>query len=244
MVLDARGLVLVIADKPDVERDAVAAAWHAAGGEVVRLGRFWDPPALDPTRVRIYGAEAFAQVLAQRLGLALLSPADDHALALAPALRKRAVWQLAPAELATLTFPVFVKSLVPKLIRSRVYASVDELRAATASLDPTDGLLASEVVALTAEARAWVLDGEVLTIACYEGAADLAAAAAHARAQAADPAVPAACVIDVGLTDDRGWVTIELNAAWGAGLNGCDPAAAARCVARASGPASLASAAG
>ncbi len=50
-------------------------------------------------------------------------------------------------------------------------------------------------------------------------------------------------MIDVGLTDDRGWITIELNAAWGAGLNGCDPAAAARCVARASGPASLAPAA-
>ena len=83
MALDARDLVLVIADKPDIERDAVAAAWQAAGGEVLRLGRFWDPPALDAARVRIYGAEAFAQVLAQRLGLALLSPADDHALALA-----------------------------------------------------------------------------------------------------------------------------------------------------------------
>jgi len=30
-------------------------------------------------------------------------------------------------------------------------------------------------------------------------------------------------VIDVGLIANRGWGVIEFNAAWGAGLNGCDP---------------------
>jgi hypothetical protein len=30
-------------------------------------------------------------------------------------------------------------------------------------------------------------------------------------------------VVDVGLIAGRGWAVIEFNAAWGAGLNGCDP---------------------
>jgi hypothetical protein len=34
-----------------------------------------------------------------------------------------------------------------------------------------------------------------------------------------------------------GWVLVECNAAWGAGLNGCDAGAAVACIAAASGPA-------
>jgi hypothetical protein len=49
--------------------------------------------------------------------------------------------------------------------------------------------------------------------------------------EVADPATTSPCVVDLGLTDDRGWVVIEANAAWGAGLNGCDPVAAAHCIA-------------
>lgn len=91
MTLAVRGLTLLISDKPDPERDAVAAAWSEAGGQVVRLGRFWDPPSLDAARVRVYGADTFSQVLAQRLGLSLLSPPDDVLVSLAPTVIKRAV---------------------------------------------------------------------------------------------------------------------------------------------------------
>jgi hypothetical protein len=35
--------------------------------------------------------------------------------------------------------------------------------------------------------------------------------------------LPRAVVVDVGLIAGRGWAVIEFNAAWGAGLNGCDP---------------------
>ena len=56
---------------------------------------------------------------------------------------------------------------------------------------------------------------------------------ALATAAARDSGVPSPCVIDVGLTRDRGWLVMEANAAWGAGLNGCDAVAAARCIARA-----------
>ncbi len=44
----------------------------------------------------------------------------------------------------------------------------------------------------------------------------------------ADPRVvlPRAVVLDVGVIDGRGWAAVELNAAWGSGLYGCDAAEA------------------
>ena len=71
------GLNLLIPDKPDVERDAVAKSFERGGGVVHRIGRFWDPPAFEPSTVRVYGADAFCLVLQQKLGLSLCSPADD-----------------------------------------------------------------------------------------------------------------------------------------------------------------------
>jgi len=233
MVLEVRDLTLVISDKPDPERDAVAAVWEAAGGEVLRLGRFWEPPPLDPDRVRVYGADAFCQVLAQKLALALVTPADDLLLHLSPGVVKRAVRAAKVSEVDSIVFPAFVKSYIPKLIRSRVYASQSDLIGELRGLEPTTELLVSEIVELEAEARSWVLDGEVVSIACYEGDADLGPAGALASAAARESVVPSPCVIDVGLTRDRGWIVIEANAAWGAGLNGCDALAAARCIARA-----------
>jgi len=71
------GLNLLISDKPDPERDAVAEVFAKCGGVVHRIGRFWDPPAFDPAMVRIYGADSFCLVLQQKLGFALCSLDDD-----------------------------------------------------------------------------------------------------------------------------------------------------------------------
>jgi ATP-grasp domain, R2K clade family 2 len=43
--------------------------------------------------------------------------------------------------------------------------------------------------------------------------------------------LPKTYVIDVGYQPSRGWALVEANATWGAGLNGCDPFGAARCIA-------------
>jgi hypothetical protein len=43
-------------------------------GGVLRLGRFWDPPALDVHRVRIYGGTSFALVLQKKLVFELCTP--------------------------------------------------------------------------------------------------------------------------------------------------------------------------
>jgi hypothetical protein len=230
-VLDVRGLTLVISDKPDSERDAVAAAWETGGGEVLRLARFWEPPPLDVERVRLYGAEAFCQVLAQKLGVALVTPADDLLLRLSSGHVKRTVRRTTVAESGSIAFPTFIKSFIPKLIRSRVYSSADDLADALRGAEPTTELLVSEIIDLDCEVRCWTLAGEVLSIACYEGDADLDEARELASIVTYDYGVPSPCVIDMGRTRDRGWVVIEANAAWGSGLNGCDPVAAARCIA-------------
>jgi hypothetical protein len=231
VLLDTRGLTLVITDKPDVERDAVAEVWSAAGGEVLRLGRFWEPPPLDRSCVRVYGADSYCQVLAQKLGLVLVSPPDDLLLRLAPSFTRRALSGTTLA--AAREFPAFIKTFVPKLIRSRVYTSAADLAAEARGLEADTALLSSEIVTFVAEARSWLLGGEVLSIACYEGNADLTAARELAAAAGREAEMTFPCVLDLGLTTDHGWIVIEANAAWGSGLNGCDPAAAARCIAMA-----------
>ena len=162
-----------------------------------------------------------------------MTPADDLLLHLSPGVVKRSVRAAKVSEVESIVFPTFVKSYIPKLIRSRVYASQSDLIGELRGLEPTTELLVSEIVEFEAEARSWVLDGEVLSIACYEDDGDLVPAGALASAAGREPVVPSPCVIDVGLTRDRGWIVIEANAAWGAGLNGCDALAAARCISRA-----------
>jgi hypothetical protein len=64
--LTTAGLNLLISDKPDPVRDALADVFARRGGVVHRLGRFWDPPAFDTATDRVYGADSFCLVLQQR----------------------------------------------------------------------------------------------------------------------------------------------------------------------------------
>jgi hypothetical protein len=57
-------ITLLIPDKDDVERDAVADAWSKNGGEVLRIAKFWNPPLLDSKEIRIYGNNMFCLILA------------------------------------------------------------------------------------------------------------------------------------------------------------------------------------
>ncbi len=258
-----QGLTLVIPEKGDEERDAVGRAWEARGGAVVRLGRFWDPPALPPIdTLRLYGNDTFCLVLAQKLGLSLVSPPDDLILALPPPTLGRRLERAALRALIPAQFPTFAKPLVPKRFAAGVYASLEALAAECQGLEPDTAVLLSEIVKIDAEARAFVAHGQVLDCGVYEGSADPGAAgraAANlvaaisaqlkvsplapeplgdtatadatgspgdsARPSGPSPArsgLPSALVMDVGLTGHLGWVVIEFNAAWGAGLNGCD----------------------
>lgn len=238
------GKTLLVPERSDVERDAVGQHWRAAGGRVVRLGRFWDPPRLPSEGLKPYGNDTFCLVLAQKLGLRELSPPDDLLVHIDPAHLGRRV------RLATLdglddidlddafAWPLFAKSAVPKLFRAGVYTSAALVREAARDLPGDTGVLVSTVVDIVAEVRAFVLDGRVLSAAAYEGVLgpdELGPAINLAEAVAADPRVPRSCVLDLGRAtagpdDTERWILVEANASWGAGLNGCDPEAAARCI--------------
>ena len=137
-------LHLVIPVRADVERDAVAAVWAERGGLVTRLDRFWSPPPLPREAVRLYGPDVFSMLVAQRLDLALVSPADDLIVSVPRSLLLRTVEPVTLAEaLATGRAPWFYKSMVPKQLAARVVPTIDALRTAAEGLEPSTVLLLS-----------------------------------------------------------------------------------------------------
>ena len=219
---DTTGLNLIISDKEDMERDALAEAFARRGGQVHRIGRFWDPPIFEASTVRLYGADSFVLVLQQKLGLQLCSPGDDLILRVPEQFLKRKLFQTTLAETSSLTYPSFIKPAVPKQFRGAVYSSVESLNEECRGLSGDEKILVSELVSFVAEVRSFVLDNEVLDAAIYEGIADLSEAKDLVRRLAQQMTLPRAVVVDVGFSEGCGWAVIEFNAAWGAGLNGCD----------------------
>lgn len=226
-------LVLVIPSKPDDERDAVAAAWELAGGSVIRLDRFWDPPPIPRDLARPYGPDTFALVLAEKLELDLSEPDPYAVVKCPPQLLGRAVSVARLGNAEQLAYPCFLKSIIPKQFRAGVYENHEALAAETQGIEADAEVLRSEVVNILAEARSFVLNGVIKSCALYEGAGDLNHAAKTSEQVAQALELPPASVIDVGLLDNGAWV---LNAPWGAGLNGCDPHDVLGCIAAAARP--------
>lgn len=215
------GLNLLIPDKVDAERDALAAAFVRQGGLVYRLDRFWEPPLLKPSSVRVYGPDAFCLVLQQKLGLTLHSPGDKLLLSvpredLGRTLSLKTLGSITPGSL-----PAFVKPVVPKLFRAGVYSNVAALNEECRGLASDTAILVSEIVRFAAEVRCFVLGNRVLDAALYEGNGIPEEAAEFVTKLAQRVAFPRAVVVDVGLIPDSGWAVVEFNACWGAGLNGC-----------------------
>ncbi len=76
--MNLQGRTLLIPKKTDIERDRVADTWRAMNWDVVRLDRFWEPPAfINSSDVTLYGNDTFCLVLEQKLDLNLISPPDD-----------------------------------------------------------------------------------------------------------------------------------------------------------------------
>ncbi len=228
---DFDNLILLVPEKGDVERDAVAAAWLTGGGKVLRLDRFWEPPELDTAHVRLYGNHTFCLVLAEKLGLDLISPADDWLAHVPNDWLKRSIRLYKLSDVPETIFPAFIKPVVPKTFRAAIYEQRHDLLSECRGLSPDAEIIASEIVAFASEARTFIMDGQIVASAVYEGTAELAEAEQFVQSLVQSVALPRACVIDVGYIEAQGWVLLETNSAWSAGLNGCDPYGAARCVA-------------
>lgn len=216
------GLSLLVPDKPDVERDAVARAFEDCGGTVHRIARFWDPPQFESSTVRVYGGVVFCLVLQQKLGFALCSPDDDLLLTVPPRFMNRQIWRRPLGEISSVDFPVFIKPVAPKLFRGAVYESTEALAAECRDLPAGTAVFVAEAVPFIAEVRAFVLDAFTLDAAVYEGRADAATARDFVGALTKSMSLPRTVVVDIGLIDGRGWAVIEFNPSWGAGLNECD----------------------
>ena len=136
------------------------------------LGRFWEPPSLDPASVRCYGNDTFCLVLAQKLGLELVSPPDNFLTSVPEALLKRSLTFIPLADAFRGAFPVFVKPAVPKQFSAKVFGTAEELRHEARDLPEDTVVIVSEVVSIEAELRTFVLNRRVQTSGVYEGTAN------------------------------------------------------------------------
>jgi hypothetical protein len=98
-------------------------------------------------------------------------------------------------------------------------------------------VLVSEIVSWEKEFRCFVLDRKVVTFSIYLRDGELQKESGFVSDESEDQELhtftrrlledvridfPRAFVLDVGVIRDRGWAVVELNAAWGSGLYGCE----------------------
>lgn len=228
--------LLLIPEKADSERDALALAWQQAGGKVQRITKFWQHPNTGKAKVSIYGNDTFVLVLAQVLGLHLLSPSDELIAQLPQQWVKRKLWLVNAAQFSPAQLPLFVKSVKPKLLAAQIVNSPEQIQVIH-SLG-NEQLICAEVVEMFAEARSFILDRQIQDLALYEGKADLQEAQQFIndflQSEAAS-SLPRYFVLDVGYILAKGWCIIEFNSSWGAGLNHCLPHKVIGCIEAATG---------
>ncbi len=132
--------------------------------------------------------------------------------------------------------PQFVKPPNDKSFPADVYAGAD----LPLEFDDDMPVLVSDVVTWEKEFRCFILHRKLMTFSLYSRFGDLqrdtefaSSADEDLQLQAfmqtlltdATVDLPDACVVDVGSIAGKGWACVEQNAAWGAGIYGCDPEA-------------------
>jgi ATP-grasp domain, R2K clade family 2 len=214
---------------------ALQLGWH-----VERLGN-WDVPERLFQRTLIFSGEiGYLPVIAHKLSWALLDAPPDWLLHLSWNYCQRSIERKTLADAYKLAQPAFVKHATGKAFVAGVYASGADLPVESQSLSKTTPVLIAEPVHWEIEFRFFVLERQVMTFSSYwrdhhstrlnDGRwetwpAEGEEARDFLQTLLADPAVqiPPAIVIDIGKIRGRGWAVIEANAAWAAGIYGCDP---------------------
>ena len=201
----------------------------------------WRASASVDDDVVIYGEPLFAATVAEQFGIALIEPPLDWLGSIPAELLRRAVRSLRLGEVRRLEFPKFVKPADDKCFPARVYGSADEIPNLE-TLAPETPTIVSDPVSWAREYRAFVLEGEPVTVSAYarDGRLDmddseegLSEAARFVRRVATSVDVPPAVVLDVGVIANAGWAIVEANPCWGSGIYRCDPAKALDVVQRA-----------
>ncbi len=187
-----------------------------------------------PSDCVLYAEALFASSLADQLGLKLLEPSEDWLVRLPYEYRKREITlsTLAHARLGTRV--LFIKPPNDKSFPAAAYLGSALPQEYAEELS----VLIAEVVQFELEFRCFILDRRLISYSIYarfgesqeaqdfqssiEENAQLEAFVAKILADLRVD-LPRAIVLDAGVITARGWACVELNAAWGAGLYGCDP---------------------
>ncbi|MBC3919197.1 ATP-grasp domain-containing protein [Undibacterium sp. CY18W] len=220
--------------------DDSQALWKAAaalGWQVERLTGWRVPDHLQnlPEPV-FYGEALFGPTLAEQLGIRLLNPPEDWLVQLPMEYKLRNISLQTLGEARGLDQPYFIKPPNDKSFPADVYLG----SALPAEYDDDMPVLVSDVVTWEKEFRCFILNRKLMTYSVYSRFGDLQREAEFASTVDEDQALlafmqtllndsrvdlPAAAVLDVGTLAGAGWACVEQNAAWGAGIYGCDPVA-------------------
>lgn len=219
--------------------DDSQALWKAAGAlgwQVQRLSNWRVPDHMQHMDEPVlYGEALFGPTLAEQLGIRLLNPPEDWLVRLPMEYRHRQISLQTLGQARKLTAPAFIKPPNDKSFPADVYTG------ATLPIEYDDemAVLVSDVVQWEKEFRCFILQRKLITYSIYsrfgevQRDADFAsntyedqALVAFMSTLLADQRVdlPDACVVDAGMLATGAWACVEQNAAWGAGIYGCDPA--------------------
>lgn len=220
--------------------DDSQALWKAAGA----LG--WSTERLTTWRVPehfrgldepvLYGEALFGPSLAEQLGLSLLNPPEDWLVRLPMEYKHRQIMLTTLGEARAAEGAAFVKPPNDKSFPAGVYLG-GELPNEYPEEMP---VLVSEVVSWEKEFRCFILDRTLVTYSVYSRFGELQKDVGFVSSPTEDQEVeafmsrlladdrvdlPRATVVDVGTMEGRSWGCVEQNAAWGAGIYGCNPSA-------------------
>jgi len=145
-------------DSDDFWRAAVAEGWN-----VHRAVRYAAPEGAE--NACVYGEVAFCDMMAERMNLGLLEPANDWLGTLPPELLKRDIWCGTVADLDRVTSRSFVKPANDKVFSFGVYERGDDVPVKW--VDPVCPIIVSEVVAFDIEVRLHLLDHEIVQASQY-----------------------------------------------------------------------------
>lgn len=226
--------ILLMPEKTDIEFEQVSHAWISRGGEVKRLGKYWiKEEALETRNIALYGNQAFAFVLAQIYNATLLSPDDSLIARLDEKWTKRKITHIHLSQITETLFPIFIKSVIPKLFVAGIFQQHEDFLEKTKSLPGEEEILVSAIIyPIQAEARGYIMNGKIKDLALYEGAADLAQGHSFLSDFLSQNhhLFPSVVAIDIAFHPVNGWFILEFNACWGAGLNNCQAEKVIDCI--------------
>lgn len=217
--------ILLLPEKADPEISRVMEVCEQKCIPVKRLGKYWiKDEELTGKPIAVYGNQVFCMVLAQVYNLTYISPDDILITRLNIQWTKRTLRQTTIRQLKPGDFPVFIKSVIPKIFMAGVFSKLTHFKNASRGIDESEEIMVSTIIDdLQAEARAWVMNGIIKDIALYQGDADLTGAIdfLHTFLLHNKHLLPEVVVIDLAYSSANGWCILEFNACWGAGLNNC-----------------------